>query len=118
MTCVAESGGGFRAEHIAVADSYFTRLRGLMFRKSLAPGEGLLLKNCGSIHCCFMNFTIDVVYLNDKMEVLRVETVRPWRVGSLVRGARHVLELPEGGASGIACADVITFKEAETANGK
>lgn len=33
------------ASQVAVADSFFTRFRGLMLRKALAPGEGLLLNN-------------------------------------------------------------------------
>lgn len=32
------------ADRVALADDFFTRFRGLMLRKTLAPGEGLLLK--------------------------------------------------------------------------
>ncbi|MCF0112282.1 MAG: DUF192 domain-containing protein [Erysipelotrichaceae bacterium] len=84
-----------------IADSFLTRFKGLMLRKNLGQNEGLLLKQCGSIHCCFMRFTIDVVYLNAAYEVLKVETVKPWRVGSLVKGAVHVLEVNEHVASGL-----------------
>ena len=103
----------FHVPRVRVADSYFTRLKGLMFRKELEEGEGLLLKNCSSIHCCFMKFPIDVVYINDKMIVMKVETVRPWRVGSIVRGAKHVLELAEGTASGLKTGDMLIFEEAQ-----
>ena len=47
------------------------------------------------------------------MEVLKVETVRPWRVGSFVKGARHVLEVAEGVASSVHQGDVIMFKEVD-----
>ena len=114
--CQLETENGFCADRIEIADSYLTRLKGLMFRKALGKGEGLLLKKCSSIHCCFMNFPIDVVYLCDKMEVLKVETVRPWRVGSIVRGAKHILELPEGAASGLRRGDRIIMKEVDTRN--
>ena len=113
MTCVAEVNDHFSVRRVVIADNYFSRLRGLMFRKELDRSEGLLLKKCGSIHCCFMRFPIDVVYLNDKMEVLKVETVRPWRVGSLVKGAKHVLEVAEGAASSLHQGDVIMFKEVD-----
>ena len=51
------------ADRVALADRFLTRFRGLMLRRALAPGEGLLLKNCSAIHCCFMRFPIDAVYL-------------------------------------------------------
>lgn len=103
----------FFAPRVIVANSYFSRLRGLMFRKELKEGEGLLLENCNSIHCCFMNFPIDVIYLNRDMEVLKVETVRPWRVGSIVRGTKHVLEVSEGVAISLKQGDKLIFEEAE-----
>ena len=37
------------ADRVALADDFFTRFRGLMLRKTLAPGEGLLLKNCSAM---------------------------------------------------------------------
>ena len=111
--CTAETQSGFSVSRIEIADSYFTRLRGLMFRKTLGKDEGLLLRKCSSIHCCFMNFPIDVVYLNDRMDVLKVETVRPWRVGSIVRGARHIMELAEGAAAPLKPGDNILMKEVD-----
>lgn len=73
-----------------------SKFLGLMGKKSLDPDSGLLLKNCGSIHCFFMRFTIDVIYLSSAYEVLYTETVKPWRLGRIVRHTKHTLELPEG----------------------
>ena len=115
-TCAIETESGFHVDRIEIADSYFTRLRGLMFRKTLGKDEGLLLKRCSSIHCCFMNFPIDVVYVNDKMDVLKIETVRPWRVGSIVRGAKHIIELAEGAAMALKPGDKIVMKEVDMRN--
>ena len=111
--CKTTPERGFVATKVVVANNYLSRLKGLMFRKQLDEGECLLLENCSSIHCCFMNFPIDVVYLNDIMEVLKVETVRPWRVGSFVRGAKHILETKEGAASNLQHGDKLIFEEAE-----
>jgi len=96
--CIS-ADGVVLAEHVRIADSFSSRFLGLMGRRSLAEGEGLLLKNCSSIHCCFMRFPIDAVYLDEAFCVKRTETVRPWRLGSLVPGARHVLELRAGAAA-------------------
>lgn len=101
------------ATQVRLADRFFTRLRGLMLRKSLADGEGLLLKNCSAIHCCFMRFPIDVVYLDTEMRVVGKETVRPWHVGGRFRGARHVLELGENEAKDVTTGMQLTIKERE-----
>lgn len=99
------------AGRVAVADNFFTRFKGLMFRKNLAPGEGLLLKDCSAIHCCFMRFPIDAVYLDSSMQVVAAETVKPWRLGGVHPGARHVLELPSGSAQALTPGMQIEWKE-------
>lgn len=81
---------------ISVAADFYHRFIGLMGKKLLNEGEGLLLKKCSSIHTCFMHFPIDVIYLDRDFRVLYCETVYPWRLGKLVKGACHILELPEG----------------------
>lgn len=81
---------------IEKADTFWQRLRGLMFRKELQSKRGLLLRRCSKIHTCFMRFTIDVIYLDEYDTVMESETVKPWRIGKRVKGAKHVLELPEG----------------------
>jgi|SRR5215204_1590375 len=83
---------------IAVADTRRTRMKGLLGRRSLEPGEGLLLQPAGSVHTAFMRFAIDVVFLDRDLRVLRVAaSVRPWRAVAQ-RGAKAVLELPAGAA--------------------
>lgn len=79
---------------ITIADNFYTRFQGLMGKKRLDNGEGLLLLKCSAIHTCFMRFPIDVVYLDSYFQVLGCETVKPWRLGSFIRGSCNVLELP------------------------
>ncbi len=88
--------GEIIADKVKVADTYFKRLRGLLGKNRLEPGEGLLLTNCSSIHCFFMKFPIDVVYLSKDMVILGAETISPWRIGTIFHGTAHVLELEEG----------------------
>ena len=83
-------------ERCLVAERPFARMRGLLGRRELPSGEGLLLRPAGSIHTFFMRFPIDAVFLGGDGEVLRVvPEVRPWRTAAR-RGARAVLELPAG----------------------
>jgi uncharacterized membrane protein (UPF0127 family) len=74
-------------------------MKGLLGRKSLPAGEGLLLRRAGSIQTMFMRFAIDVVFLDRNLRVVDViPNLRPWRLAGR-RGARAVLELPAGEAS-------------------
>jgi hypothetical protein len=71
-------------------------MRGLLGRRSLASGEGLLLKPASSVHTFFMRFPIDVVFLDRDLRVLSIaHDLRPWRAAGRP-GARAVLELPAG----------------------
>lgn len=89
------------ASHVTVADTFFARLKGLMGRKNLAAGEGLLLVPCPQIHTCFMRFSIDAVFCDKGGRVLYVkEQMKPWRLGRFVRGGHCTLELPGGSLAG------------------
>ncbi len=71
-------------------------MRGLLGRKELPSGEGILLRPAGSVHTFFMRFPIDVVFLDRDLRVVCVaEDVPPWKArGS--RGAKAVLEIAAG----------------------
>ena len=84
---------------ILIADSFFTRFAGLMFRKKLPPATGLLLAPCNSVHMCFMHFAIDVVYLDKEYKIIKVvKKLKPWLGLSLCREAWAVLEMTDGEA--------------------
>ena len=88
--------GDVVVDQCVVADSPLSRLKGLLGRSELRPGEGLLLRPASAIHTCFMRFPIDAVFLDDGLRVLRIsDELHPWRAASR-RGARAVLELPAG----------------------
>jgi hypothetical protein len=91
--------GTVMCERAVLADRPFQRMRGLLGRQSLQPGDGLLLHPAPSIHTAFMRFPIDVVFLDRESVVLRVvHTLAPWRAAS-ASGARSVLELTAGEAA-------------------
>ena len=84
---------------ILIADSFLTRLAGLMFRKKLPLVTGLLLSPCNSVHMCFMRFAIDVVYLDERYKVIKVvKHLKPWIGLSMCRKAWAALELNAGEA--------------------
>ncbi len=78
---------------LIIADNFFGRACGLLFKKPLQIGEGLLIRPCNSVHTCFMRYPIDVVYLNENNEVTKiVEHMMPWRL-SFDKNARSVIEV-------------------------
>ena len=90
------TASGAHPLRVALADGFWTRLRGLMLAPPLAPDAGLLLTRCASVHCAFMRQAIDVVYLDAAGVVVKcVPRLRPWRA-SAGHGARHTLELAAG----------------------
>jgi uncharacterized membrane protein (UPF0127 family) len=81
------------------AETPLTRLKGLLGRRELPPGEGLLLRPASSIHMFFMRFPIDAVWVDKDLKVLKVShDVAPWKVAGC-KGAKGVVEIPAGEAS-------------------
>jgi hypothetical protein len=86
-------------ENAVVADRVLSRMRGLLGRRSLPAGEGLLLQPAPSIHTAFMRFPIDVIFLDRNLQVVKlVETLGPRRMGS-ARRAHAALEVAAGVAA-------------------
>jgi len=84
---------------VEIAESFLSRLRGLMMRPKLERGRGLLLAPCNSVHMGFMRFAIDVVYLDENFCVKKiVRNLWPWLGMSVCFGAWGALELASGEA--------------------
>lgn len=83
------------AEKVALANTVFKRLRGLMFRRRLAPAEAIWLRPCNGVHTFWMLFAIDVIFLDQQLRIVKlVENMRPFRVTSPQLAARSVVEMP------------------------
>ena len=86
-------------ERCVLADTALARMRGLLGRRELPSGEGILLKPASSVHMASMRFPIDAVFLDRDFRVMKVASdLRPWRAAGS-RGAKAVLEIPAGEAS-------------------
>ena len=95
---VVQRSSGIRVgSRVSVADSWWSRFRGLVARPPLRNGEGLLLLQCGSVHTMGMAYPIDVAFLDSEGRVVRsLARLGPWRVGLGGQRAVHALELPPG----------------------
>ena len=92
-------------EHLEVAGGITGKSRGLLGRDRLEAPAGMLfeagrLEPFMCMHMLFMRFAIDVVFLNREGRAIRIDhDLRPWRISSIVWGARKALELPVGAAA-------------------
>ena len=85
------------ATKVRKADSFLTRLVGLLKRSKLGPEEALWLMPSKGIHTIGMKFPIDVVFLNRGNAVVGlVQGMAPFRLSSVHFTSYSVLELPTG----------------------
>ncbi len=85
------------SENILVADTLWSRLVGLMFQKQLHEADGLMLDPCRSIHTFFMRYSLDIVFMNSKNEIIKIiRGMKPWRMTWIYLSASKTLELPAG----------------------
>ena len=85
------------ADRAVLANSPLKRLVGLLNRRHLEPGEGLVLVPGGAIHMFFMRMAIDVIFADKEGNVLKTAAnVKPWRMVMAPRHSRYTIELPVG----------------------
>ncbi len=101
MKIVDKTNGKIVAEEVKVADSFWTKFRGLMFRKNFKCGEAMVFdfKKPArySIHMFFVRFPIDLVYLDGSSKVVEIrEGIRPWRFYRPKSKSSSLMELPAG----------------------
>jgi uncharacterized membrane protein (UPF0127 family) len=106
-----EADGEVLCDHCLVADTLPRRMRGLLGRRELVPGEGIVMRPGWSIHTAFMHFPIDVVFVDADQVVLEVVPgLKPWRT-AVCRGGHDVVELAAGECArrGLEAGDRVTW---------
>lgn len=99
------------ADRVVPADRFVSRLRGLMFRRSLPEGEGLWLRPANGIHTHWMHFAIDALFLDGGHTVVYIaRSVPPWRIVPPVGGTKSVLELSAGAGKEVKAGDRLVFE--------
>lgn len=98
------------ADKAVIADTCFSRMKGLLGRTGLAQGEALVIRPCNSIHTLFMRFAIDVLFVDKQNKVVAaLSNVLPWRLSPIYWRGHSAIELPSGVIleAGTACGDEI-----------
>jgi uncharacterized membrane protein (UPF0127 family) len=104
---------------VKFCDSFFCRLRGLMFRSVLARDDGVLLvigkdsRTDSSIHMLFMSFDIAVFWINSEMTVVDKVIAKTWRPAYIpAKAARYTLEVHPSRYQDYEVGDKVQFKNA------
>jgi uncharacterized protein len=87
----------FVATEANIADSYFSRLVGLLGKGTrwAQLGRGLWIVPSRGVHTIGMLFPIDLIFLSKEKQVVHIEEhLRPFRVSKVSLKATSVLELP------------------------
>ena len=85
---------GRRVSEVLIADTFWGRFRGMLWRSELPPA--LLLRGTNSVHGMGMRASLDVASLAADGRVLSVAVLRPARMTASVPGCVDVLEAPAG----------------------
>jgi uncharacterized membrane protein (UPF0127 family) len=117
LRVVNRRGGTVLGDRILHADSWLTRLRGMLGRPAPGAGEGLMLTPCRAVHMLGMRYPIDVAFLDQAGVVVAIYPGLGPGAGTFWhRNARHALELPSGAlaASGTVVGDRLSWSAADT----
>jgi uncharacterized protein len=105
LRAVNRTRGSVLCARVEEARGLVGQSRGLLGREKLEPEEGMLFEAARFepfmwMHMFFMRFAIDIVFLDRTGKVIKINReLKPWRLSSLVLGARKALELSAGAAA-------------------
>jgi uncharacterized protein len=114
---VNRANGTVLLERAVWCSSFFCKLRGLMFRAYLEPGEGLLMveprasRSGPSIHMLFMAFPIATIWLDESFAVVDKVLAKPWALAYVPsRAAKYTLEATPELLDRVAVGDTLAFE--------
>ncbi|MEN8172765.1 MAG: DUF192 domain-containing protein [Chloroflexota bacterium] len=103
-------------------DSFLCRLKGLTFRRSLDPQEGLLLvqprenRLDAAIHMLFVPIDLTVVWVNEARVIVDLKLARRWRPFYIpAQPAKYILEVADSWLPSFQVGDQLDFEEAHLA---
>lgn len=80
-----------------MAQGVFSRIKGLLGTACLEMGKALVLDPCNSVHTFFMQYAIDVLFIDKNNLVIEaISYLEPFRMSRIYPAARFVIELSAG----------------------
>ncbi len=85
------------ARRAIIADTFLSRMKGLLGKPPLQEDEALIITRCRSIHMFFMRYAIDAIFVGrENLVVGLVENIMPFRLSPVFWKAQFVVELMAG----------------------
>jgi len=85
------------ASNVVITQNPLQRMKGLLGRNELPPGEALVITQCQSIHMFFMTFPIDVIFCDGQGKVVGLcPNIKPFCLSPIFFDASQAIELPSG----------------------
>ena len=85
------------ARNAFYASRFGDRLSGLISKRFSSAMDGMVFDRCNAIHTFFMRYPIDVIFADEKYQVLKtIPAFPPWRPFLACKKACYVIELPAG----------------------
>ena len=79
-----------------IADTFISRLKGLLGTASLPARQCLVIKPCSSVHTFGMKYSLDIVFMDKNNRVLRIVSNLPPNRIACCSGGSYVLEFAGG----------------------
>lgn len=96
------------------ARNFNSRLKGLMFSTPLTAQHCFWIPQCKSIHTCFMRFSLDVLFVNKNLKVIKIiKNLKPWSCTSFYTKADSVFEFNAGELNNIKVGDQLLLQKKE-----
>lgn len=118
MMNVVNAQGQLLLQRVKWCATFGSKLRGLMFRRSIDPDEGLVLAEtrssiaATSIHMFFVPFDIATVWLDENFQVVHKVLAKSWRpYYASPKPARYVLEGPPALLDRVTIGETLRFEE-------
>lgn len=106
-------GENIITEEVKLADTFLSRMFGLMPVKVLEENKGILLKPCKQVHTFNMSFAIDVIFLSKDDIIIHIEHyLTSNKITKYFKEANSVLEIMSGTAEKqkLAVGDLLIIK--------
>ncbi|SHF26923.1 hypothetical protein SAMN02745133_02227 [Desulforamulus putei DSM 12395] len=113
MTLISSTISQIAFDRVIIANTFFTRLRGLLGRSEMPKNTALILTPCRQVHTFFMQFPVGVIFLDKQGVVLHKEVLKPWRISKYIKDAVMVVEVAPSAVGEINVGDVLYWQGRE-----
>ncbi len=92
---------GTNLGYAQIADTFFSRFKGLMLKRKIETGLVLKLppgrgRRGSAIHMFFMLIPLDIIFVNSNMIIVDLIHIHPWKTYTPLSPAKYIIELEAG----------------------